>query len=88
MFRRVGQAIGLVREERGLSQVELARLCRIGQLQISKYEAGKEQLPQAAHRWRAELDRLGASIRIRQIVLLRWGGRPSAAAPWSFYGFE
>lgn len=41
-FGRVGQALALIRQERGISQIELAQRCRIGQSQISKYEAGKE----------------------------------------------
>jgi transcriptional regulator with XRE-family HTH domain len=42
MFGRVGQALALVRQERGISQYELADRCRIGRSQISKYEAGRE----------------------------------------------
>jgi transcriptional regulator with XRE-family HTH domain len=42
MFSKVGQALALIRQERGISQYELADLCRIGRSQVSKYEAGKE----------------------------------------------
>jgi transcriptional regulator with XRE-family HTH domain len=42
MFGRIGQALAIIRQERGISQVELADQCRIGRSQVSKYEAGKE----------------------------------------------
>ena len=42
MFGRIGQALAIIRQERAISQYELADQCRIGRSQISKYEAGKE----------------------------------------------
>lgn len=42
MFDTVGSTLAVLRQERGLSQAELAAQCRIGRPQISKYEAGRE----------------------------------------------
>jgi transcriptional regulator with XRE-family HTH domain len=42
MFGRIGQALAIIRQARGISQYELADRCRIGRSQVSKYEAGKE----------------------------------------------
>jgi len=43
MFRNLGAALRLVREQRGLAQVALARQAGIGKSQLSKYESGKER---------------------------------------------
>ncbi|HEY0514140.1 MAG TPA: helix-turn-helix transcriptional regulator [Thermoanaerobaculia bacterium] len=42
MFRNLGAALRLVREERRLTQASLARTAGIGKSQLSKYESGKE----------------------------------------------
>ena len=42
MFGRIGQALAIIRQARGISQYQLADRCRIGRSQVSKYEAGKE----------------------------------------------
>jgi transcriptional regulator with XRE-family HTH domain len=42
MFGRIGQALAIIRQERGISQYDLADRCRIGRSQVSKYEAGRE----------------------------------------------
>jgi transcriptional regulator with XRE-family HTH domain len=42
MFENIGKALAILRQERGLSQEQLAKRCRIGRSQVSKYEAGKE----------------------------------------------
>jgi len=43
MFRNLGPALRLMREERGLSQSALARAAGIGKSQLSKYESGRER---------------------------------------------
>ena len=43
MFRNLGPALRLLREERGLSQAALARAAGIGKSQLSKYESGRER---------------------------------------------
>jgi transcriptional regulator with XRE-family HTH domain len=43
MFRHLGPALRLIREERRLTQAELARAAAIGKSQLSKYESGKEK---------------------------------------------
>jgi len=43
MFRNLGAALRLIREERGLSQSALARAAGIGKSQLSKYESGRER---------------------------------------------
>jgi transcriptional regulator with XRE-family HTH domain len=43
MFRNLGPALRLIREERRLTQAELARAAAIGKSQLSKYESGKEK---------------------------------------------
>jgi transcriptional regulator with XRE-family HTH domain len=42
MFGNVGKALALIREIRGVSQAEVARLAGTGKSQISKYETGRE----------------------------------------------
>ncbi len=42
MFENLGKALALLREVRGLSQVETARAAGIGKSQLSKYESSKE----------------------------------------------
>lgn len=42
MFRTLGSALRLFREQLGLSQSELARRAGMGKSQVSKYEGGKE----------------------------------------------
>jgi transcriptional regulator with XRE-family HTH domain len=42
MFRNLGVALRVSREQRGLNQAEVARRARIGKSQLSKYERGKE----------------------------------------------
>jgi transcriptional regulator with XRE-family HTH domain len=43
MFRNLGSALRLMREERGLSQSALAKAAGIGKSQLSKYESGRER---------------------------------------------
>jgi len=43
MFRNLGPALRLMREERGLSQSTLAKAAGIGKSQLSKYESGRER---------------------------------------------
>jgi transcriptional regulator with XRE-family HTH domain len=43
MFRNLGPALRLMREERGLSQSALAKAAGIGKSQLSKYESGRER---------------------------------------------
>jgi transcriptional regulator with XRE-family HTH domain len=43
MFRNLGPALRLIREERGLSQSALAKAAGIGKSQLSKYESGRER---------------------------------------------
>ncbi len=43
MFRNLGPALRLMREERGLSQSALARAAGIGKSQLCKYESGRER---------------------------------------------
>jgi transcriptional regulator with XRE-family HTH domain len=42
IFKHLGPALRLVREQRGLTVADLARLSSSGKSQISKYETGKE----------------------------------------------
>ena len=42
MFENLGKALGLVRELRGMTQVETARAAGTGKSQLSKYEKSKE----------------------------------------------
>jgi len=42
MFDHIGQALGLLRELRGKSQIRLSKEAGIGKSQLSKYETGKE----------------------------------------------
>jgi transcriptional regulator with XRE-family HTH domain len=41
-FDKIGRALAMSREGRGLSQLELAAACGIGRAQWSRYERGKE----------------------------------------------
>jgi transcriptional regulator with XRE-family HTH domain len=41
-FRHIGKALAILRQQRGISQVELADSCGIGRSQVSRYESGKE----------------------------------------------
>jgi transcriptional regulator with XRE-family HTH domain len=43
-LKNIGRALAVLRQERSLSQHELASRCGIGRSQISKYEAGKETM--------------------------------------------
>jgi transcriptional regulator with XRE-family HTH domain len=42
MFSNVGKALAILRQERGVSQKELADSCQIGRARISNFETGKE----------------------------------------------
>jgi transcriptional regulator with XRE-family HTH domain len=42
MFANIGKALALLRQERGVSQKELAHRCQIGRARISNFETGKE----------------------------------------------
>jgi transcriptional regulator with XRE-family HTH domain len=41
-FKNIGKALAILRQQRGLSQAQLADRCGIGRPQVSRYEAGKE----------------------------------------------
>jgi transcriptional regulator with XRE-family HTH domain len=41
-FQDIGKALAILRQQRGISQVELAESCGIGRSQISRYESGRE----------------------------------------------
>ena len=43
MFNRIGNALELIRQLRGMNQVSLARAAGVGKSQLSKYVNGKEQ---------------------------------------------
>lgn len=43
MFRNLGSALRIVREQRLLAQAALARAAGLGKSQLSKYESGKEK---------------------------------------------
>jgi transcriptional regulator with XRE-family HTH domain len=66
---RVGSALRLVREERGLSIARLAELSSSGKSQLSKYENGKE-LPKLDSLARI-LDALG----VEPLTLFYWADR-------------
>ena len=44
MLKNVGKALAMVRQQRGLSQYQLAARCKMGRSQISKYESGREMM--------------------------------------------
>jgi transcriptional regulator with XRE-family HTH domain len=41
MFTNIGKALAMIRQQRGISQYQLAVRCKMGRSQISKYEAGR-----------------------------------------------
>ncbi len=41
-FRHIGKALAILRQQRGLSQAQLAARCGMGRPQVSRYESGKE----------------------------------------------
>jgi transcriptional regulator with XRE-family HTH domain len=41
-FHNIGKALAILRQQKGLSQAELADSCGIGRSQVSRYESGKE----------------------------------------------
>lgn len=71
VFQRVGPAIRLLREERGLSSARLAVLSSTGKSQLCKYENGKE-LPKLE-----SLARLLDALDVEPLILFYWAGRLS-----------
>jgi transcriptional regulator with XRE-family HTH domain len=42
MFGGIGATLAIIRKERGFSQEALAKRCRMGRSQVSRYESGKD----------------------------------------------
>ncbi len=43
-FNNIGKALAALRRQRRLTQSQLAALCGVGSSQVSRYEAGKQQM--------------------------------------------
>ena len=80
-WRQVGPRIRRLREERGLSQLHLARLVGITQASVSNYEAGKRHVTASlAHRFASALEvPLGELLDLPDVVVLEPGSRLAEA---------
>jgi transcriptional regulator with XRE-family HTH domain len=69
VFRRLGGAIRLVREQQGISLANVARLSRTSRSQLSKYETGKE-LPKLE-----SLARVLDALDLEPLTIFYWATR-------------